>query len=361
MEIFEEWFEKLLVPYVRKLEGPVVLLGDNLSSHLSLSVIRRCQDENIRFVLLPANSTHLCQPLDVSFYHPLKEKWRGILNEWKNRNIGVLPKCEFPRLLKTVVDQIGMKVKSNIIAGFKSCGIVPFNPQHVISKVKSVELPAAKEEEEEEIGSRWSNALIEHLRATRAAGTTNLTRKTKGRRLNIAPGKCVVVGDVQRRSSSSSEIDNPPEVMEPENNALNELEDLESNSPPENEVGSSTNASHTSTPAIPPDDEPGPSTCVSDTSTTESNSLKVKDFVLVKFPTNKRTRHYIGVINKVISKEKFQISFFRKRVTSKNTVFVFPNVEDVQETDASQIVRKVAGFHMGRGRYNFVTHDEIIE
>lgn len=63
LEILQEWFEKILVPHVRKLEGLVVLIGDNLSSHLSLSVIRRCQDENIRFVLLPANSTHICQHL----------------------------------------------------------------------------------------------------------------------------------------------------------------------------------------------------------------------------------------------------------------------------------------------------------
>lgn len=204
-------------------------------------------------------------PLDVSLYHPLKQKWRRILNEWKNRNIGVLPKCEFPRLLKLVVDQTGMKVKSNITAGFKSCGIVPFNPQHVIDKVKSVELPAA--EEEEIVGSRWSNALIKHLRATRGVGTTNLTRKTKGKRLNVVPGKCVIMQDIQRRSSSSSEdVDNPPEVMEPKNNGLNEPEELGSSSPPDN--------------------EPGPSTSASDTSTPVSNSLKEKDFVLVQFPTN---------------------------------------------------------------------------
>jgi len=66
MYCFSNWFQNIVIPYTRKLSGKNVLISDNLSSHLSEEVINACEKNNIAFVFLPANSTHLCQPLDVS-------------------------------------------------------------------------------------------------------------------------------------------------------------------------------------------------------------------------------------------------------------------------------------------------------
>ena len=57
--------------------------GDNLSAHLSFEVIKMCEENNIVFCFLPDNSTHILQPLDVAFFHPLKVAWRYILQKWK--------------------------------------------------------------------------------------------------------------------------------------------------------------------------------------------------------------------------------------------------------------------------------------
>ncbi|XP_049787110.1 uncharacterized protein LOC126190695 [Schistocerca cancellata] len=80
--IFEEWFHSVALPYFRKLDkdSPKVLIGDNLSSHISMKVINECKENNIRFVLLPPNSTHLCQPLDAAYFRPLKRSWRKVLD-----------------------------------------------------------------------------------------------------------------------------------------------------------------------------------------------------------------------------------------------------------------------------------------
>ena len=59
MTCFRDWFFTLLLPYCKKLIGPIVLIGDNLSSHISWDVLQACQD-NDRFVYLPPNSTRLC-------------------------------------------------------------------------------------------------------------------------------------------------------------------------------------------------------------------------------------------------------------------------------------------------------------
>lgn len=64
---FTDWVKTVAFPYLAKLEGRKVLIGDNLSSHLSMEVITFCQEKNICFVFLPGNSTHLTQPLDIAF------------------------------------------------------------------------------------------------------------------------------------------------------------------------------------------------------------------------------------------------------------------------------------------------------
>lgn len=66
MRLFEEWFSTVALPYLKQFNCKKALLGDNLCSHLSINVIKLCQDNNIKFVLLPPNSTHLTQPLDVA-------------------------------------------------------------------------------------------------------------------------------------------------------------------------------------------------------------------------------------------------------------------------------------------------------
>ena len=43
-----------------------------------------CMEKDIGFFCLSPNATHLCQPLDVAFFSPLKEKWRIILKNYKS-------------------------------------------------------------------------------------------------------------------------------------------------------------------------------------------------------------------------------------------------------------------------------------
>ena len=56
---FTDWFFKMMLPNLRHLEGRKVLIGDNLSSHLSDAVIKACSQNNIAFVCLYPNATHL--------------------------------------------------------------------------------------------------------------------------------------------------------------------------------------------------------------------------------------------------------------------------------------------------------------
>ena len=61
MRTFEQWFNEIFLAHVKDIEGPKVLIGDNLSSHFSPAVVASCIEHNIRFVTLVPNSTHILQ------------------------------------------------------------------------------------------------------------------------------------------------------------------------------------------------------------------------------------------------------------------------------------------------------------
>ena len=148
MSTFNDWFVTCFLPHAKRLEGKKVLLGDNLASHFNPDVLRQCEKNNIIFACLPCNSTHICQPLDVAFFRPLKESWRKTITTWKMQNSKTngIPKNEFPKLLKQSLESMdkvppktpdGEKsaIKRNLLSGFEACGIAPFNPNRVLEKL----------------------------------------------------------------------------------------------------------------------------------------------------------------------------------------------------------------------------------
>lgn len=74
---FEDWFVNTALPFLRR-KREKMLIGDNLSSHLSYNVIKSCMENDIHFVFLPKNSTHLYQPLGVAVLGPLKSLARCV-------------------------------------------------------------------------------------------------------------------------------------------------------------------------------------------------------------------------------------------------------------------------------------------
>ena len=156
-ENFDEWFCTIVVPWARRKEGRKVIIGDNLSSHISLKVLVLCETHNINFVLLPPHSTDKCQPLDVAYFAPQKRAWRKILEDFKMKNpsSSSLDKSKFPQLLKKLIHNTGLRNEENLKAGFRACGIVPFNPEKVLSKFPktSTEMEEQAQEKQYQISS----------------------------------------------------------------------------------------------------------------------------------------------------------------------------------------------------------------
>lgn len=187
---FFDWFTTIIVPWARKLEGTKVMIGDNLSSHLNHEVIELCEKYNIKFVLLPSNSTQLTQPLDVAFFGPLKKTWRRILTNYKveNPRQASLNKCHFPPLLKKVMDDINMGKKENVVSGFKATGIYPFNPQKLLRKV-----PEYSDVEE---NYSVDKVLLEYLKETRRP---NEMKRGKNKKLKVESGTSISKSDLTKK------------------------------------------------------------------------------------------------------------------------------------------------------------------
>lgn len=74
-KIGEEWIKRCFNPQTRaKANGRIrVLICDGHGSHISSGFIRFCMDNNISMLLMPPHSSHLCQPLDVGMFSPVKQ------------------------------------------------------------------------------------------------------------------------------------------------------------------------------------------------------------------------------------------------------------------------------------------------
>ncbi|XP_037869003.1 uncharacterized protein LOC119628945 [Bombyx mori] len=199
--IFEDWVKSIVLPYFRNKEGKKVLIGDNLSSHLSLDVIKLCHEQDISFIFLPANSTHLTQPLDVAFFRPMKMAWRNILVKWKKtdgKSQTSLPKGCFPKLLKKLMEDLSENAKQNIISGFRKTGIKPIDPNQVLSRLPE-ELDV-KESGENEV----EKSVLDILKEMRY-GTTNINEPKRKRKLEVIPGRSVGSSEDYGKTEEESE------------------------------------------------------------------------------------------------------------------------------------------------------------
>lgn len=184
LNLFEDYFFRVVMPYFKKSpqSEPKLMLGDNCASHLSVNVITACIDNNIRFAFLPPNSTHLTQPLDVAWFRPFKTKWRIVLKKWKLKNNGVIPKAIFPSLLRKTMEDLGDNARTNLVSGFKACGIYPLNANEVLKR-----LPDSINNKQPKVP--FADVLIQTFKETRQKGDRNVVRKRQA--LKIKPGQSV--------------------------------------------------------------------------------------------------------------------------------------------------------------------------
>ena len=80
---------------------------------------------------MPAHSSHLLQPLDVGCFSALKQSYGGLIEQIMARGVNHIDKHEFLPLYRQA-RQAALH-RNNIQAGFAATGLVPYNPDRVLS------------------------------------------------------------------------------------------------------------------------------------------------------------------------------------------------------------------------------------
>lgn len=370
MEIFEDWFRSIILPYFKKYdtEAPKVLIGDNLASHVSPWVISQCEKLNIRFILLPPNSTGICQPLDVSFFRPLKAYWRSVLGEWKETNRGSIPKDKFPCLLSKCLNAMTSDCEKNIKAGFKATGLVPLDRQQVLKRLPRTTVLSQSNDEN---NITWVSSLETLLQEKRSNETQPMKQKKK--KLNIPAGRSIVQtmlnDDVEQGSSSQGTVKKGTGKERKGKRTHNESH-LSSYSEDEGLFSvhdtdsddvisfcSSGKENETEGSEIPEQSSSNVNTIFSSDSPVHSDDILSGVFVVVKLKYNENTKKecvktFYGQVISNDNDGQFRVKFLRKS-SKNNKIYIFPIVDDVMKIRLDQIVSTVKPLGVSRGRYTF--------
>lgn len=115
---------------------PLLLLMDGYFMHYSPEVIRVAAKEKVILYTLPPNTTHLTQPLDKGNFGPLKVAWSKVCHDFCSIHPGrVITQYDFSELFAKAWFE--SMTAPNIIAGFRTCGVCPFD-RNAIQLPKSV-------------------------------------------------------------------------------------------------------------------------------------------------------------------------------------------------------------------------------
>ena len=110
-----------------------LLILDGHESHHSTEFELYCQAHDIITLCMPPHSSHLLQPLDVGCFGPLKQSYGRQIEGLIRMHVTHVSKLEFlPAFREAFFASI---TDTNIQGGFAGAGLIPYDPERVISKL----------------------------------------------------------------------------------------------------------------------------------------------------------------------------------------------------------------------------------
>jgi hypothetical protein len=110
-----------------------LLVLDGHESHHSLEFQELCKENNIYTLCMPPHSSHLLQPLDVGCFSPLKRAYSREVEALIRHHINHITKLEFLPAFKAAYNRTF--TSANICSAFRGAGLVPLQPDTVLSKL----------------------------------------------------------------------------------------------------------------------------------------------------------------------------------------------------------------------------------
>jgi hypothetical protein len=110
-----------------------LLIIDGHESHCSVEFQDYCKENKIIALCMPPHSSHLLQPLDVVCYSLLKRHYGDGISLLARSRIHYINKETFLPAFKSAFEKTF--TAENVCAGFRGAGLVPYDPDAVLSKL----------------------------------------------------------------------------------------------------------------------------------------------------------------------------------------------------------------------------------
>ena len=149
-DLFMKWLEHFTLHVKCSQSDKCLLLVDGHSSHKTLRAVNFCRENGIEMISLPAHCTHKLQPLDRTYFKPLKTAYYKNCDSWMAKNPG---KRITIHNVASLAGAAYMSVSTPALAlnGFECCGLWPFNsgifPPEVFLGAKITDEPETQERE----------------------------------------------------------------------------------------------------------------------------------------------------------------------------------------------------------------------
>ena len=128
-ELFLRWFREHFLP--RKSPGRNILILDGHTSHYNaFDMLQLAESNNVTILCLPSHTTQALQPLDRSFFGPLKSYFNQEAKTWMQHHKGrAITRYQAGYLIGKAWNKAASV--GNGVSGFKATGIFPLNPEAI--------------------------------------------------------------------------------------------------------------------------------------------------------------------------------------------------------------------------------------
>ena len=100
---------------------PGILIYDSHKSHDSIPIIKHARADNIILFVLPAQTSHFLQPLDVGVFSPMKACYNGACSRYLREHPGkIITRYNLTHLISEAY--LHTVTQSNLQAGFRATG-----------------------------------------------------------------------------------------------------------------------------------------------------------------------------------------------------------------------------------------------
>jgi DDE superfamily endonuclease len=152
---FDRWTKNRVVGQYR------LLILDGHGSHATPEFETYCSENKIITLCMPPHTSHILQPLDVACFSPFKQAYSRLVQDLARQGIFHVDKADFLGMYHQA--RTAIFTPQNIASGFRATGLIPFNPDRVLSTLTFTKTPSPPPTSHGQNSSPWTSETPRNL------------------------------------------------------------------------------------------------------------------------------------------------------------------------------------------------------